>query len=138
MFYEIEMDSDELFDLDNLWYQLTAELILYERFDYDAFKAIAVRTFAFLFPYHYEDYLPREMMELLFHINEFACRPYVSKEHKAAMWVAHAFCNQIARGWELVDDDYDEHHFLVEDPYSAKGQTTFIIDAHTFDLSEML
>ena len=124
---------NEVFDLSHRWECLTNDLFD-DEFDYEFFKPLAVHTFAFLFPYHAAENLPREMMSVLFKIKEFASCPVgVSKESNAAQLVATEFCNQIEDCWIQIDGIFDENCFVVADNYGVDH----FIDTNTFDLSDM-
>lgn len=128
------LDPNQIADLNNRWELLTDDLFD-DKFDYEFFKSLAVHTFAFLFPYHVAEFLPREIMSVLFKIKEFvACPIAVSRESDAAQLVAQSFCLQIEKGWLSIDDKIDENKCVVFD----HSDDYYIIDAGTFDLSEML
>ena len=125
---------NEIFDLNHRWECLTNDLFE-DEFDFEFFKLLAVHTFAFLFPYHDAENLPREMMSVLFKIKEFASCPVdVSPESNAAQLVAQAFCFHIEDHWLKIDNEYSEEEFAVLDDYGD----FCIIDANTFDLSDLL
>ena len=125
---------DEIFDLNHRWECLTNDLFE-DEFDYEFFKLLAVHTFAFLFPYHDAESLPRKIMSILFKIKEFASCPVgVSRKSDVAQLVAQSFCLQIEDGWVSIDGKISENEFVVFD----HSDDYHIINADTFDLSEML
>ena len=137
-YYEIDYSSVELAELKRLWWKLNTLKDKWQ-FDYEGFKALAVRTFAFLFPFCEEEFIPRGLLPLLFEMRVYASSPsYTTHEHLASLLVARAFCDQIEDAWELIDLECDPDYFVVKCAYARNGKTEFIIDAHTFDLSEML
>ena len=78
---------DEIVDLNHRWERLTDDLFA-DEFDYEFFKPLAAHTFAFLFPYHASETLPRDIMSVLFRVKEFAACPVnVSRESDAAQLV---------------------------------------------------
>ena len=125
---------DEIVDLTQRWECLTADLFA-DEFDYADFRLLAAHTFAFLFPFHAAETLPRDTMGVLFRINEFGtCPVNVSRESNAAQAVAQSFCLQIEEHWVSIDGAYSENNFVVIDAHDEYH----IIDANTFDLAEML
>ena len=125
----------EIFDLNRRWECLLDDVID-ERFDLISFQALAVDTFAFLFPYHATEEFAREVMSLIFRIKEFACFGASRKSYtgwRAARHIAHEFCEQVTGCWALVDGVVDERKFRVHD-----RKNDYIIDTKNFDLSEMI
>lgn len=122
-------------NLNYRWENLIEDTFTRE-FDYSAFRALAVHTFAYLFPYHSAEELPREVMTLLFRIKEFSCCPVCNEryaEYRAAKLVAYELCDQIAGDWIQINSVFDDNRFVARD-YDKH----YIIDTNTFDLSEVL
>jgi len=125
---------NKIFDLTERWEDSTSALYD-EEFETEAFGTLAAETFALLFPYHAAESLPRELLGLLFKIKEFACCPATeSPEGEAAQLVAHEFCNQMEDCWVQIDGTFDQERFAVA---NNLGEDV-ILDAHTFDLTELM
>lgn len=106
-----------------------------EEFDYEFFKSLAVKTFAILFSYHSEEKIPKDIIQIILKVNQFANFPVggISTEYEAAQMVAMEFCNQISDAWVMIDDKYDENYFAV---LCENGDA--ILDANTFDLEPIM
>lgn len=130
---------DEIYDLNYRWKCLIEDLFE-DEFDYEFFKYLAVHTFAFLFPYHSAENIPRDVLGVLFKIKEFAECPIklscqnVSRANDAAQLVAQSFCIQMQEQWICINQKYSEDEFMVLDDCGKH----YIIDTDTFDLSEII
>ena len=96
---------------------------------------MAVKTFAILFSYHSEEKIPKDIIQIILKVNQFANFPVggISTEYEAAQMVAMEFCNQISDAWVMIYDKYDENYFAV---LCENGDV--ILDANTFDLEPIM